>query len=80
MNRKMTISFIVGLVVSAAALYFAFRNVPVEELLRYLASIEYIWVLPALAMVLISFYLRAIRWQIILATSRKIPVFIAEPV
>ncbi len=75
MNRKMTISFIVGLVVSAAALYFAFRNVPVEELLRYLASIEYIWVLPALAMVLISFYLRAIRWQIILATSRTIPVW-----
>ena len=71
----MTISFIVGLVISAAALYFAFRNVPLRDLLDYLASIEYIWVLPALAMILISFYLRAIRWQIILASSRKITIW-----
>lgn len=75
MNKRMTISFIVGLVLSAAALYFAFRNVPIRDLLNYLASIEYIWVLPALAVVLISFYLRAIRWQIILASSRRITIW-----
>ena len=71
----MTISFIVGLVISAVALYFAFRNVPLRDLLSYLASIEYVWVLPAIAMVLISFYLRAIRWRIILASSRKITIW-----
>ena len=71
----MAISFIVGLVISAAALYLAFRKVPVGDLLNYLASIDYVWVLPAMAMVLISFYLRAIRWQVILTSYRKIPIW-----
>jgi uncharacterized protein (TIRG00374 family) len=72
MNKKMTVSFIVGVVISAAALYFAFRNVPVSHLIQYLASINYLWVLPSLILVMFSFYLRAIRWQIILASTKKI--------
>ena len=71
----MIISFIAGLAVSIAALYFAFRNVPIGDLYRYLASINYLWMLPALAMVMISFYLRAVRWQIILTSSRQIPIW-----
>ena len=74
MNKKMTISFIVGLVISAAALYFAFRNVPVSDLFKYLASINYLWVLPSLVLVMLSFYLRAVRWQIILTSTRKITI------
>jgi uncharacterized protein (TIRG00374 family) len=75
MNRKMTLSFIVGLVISATALYFAFRHVPLSDLVNYLASINYFWILPALVLVLISFYLRAVRWQIILTSYRKISVW-----
>lgn len=75
MTKKMTISFVVGLVLSAAALYFAFRNVPIGDLLDYLASINYLWVLPALVMVMLSFYLRAIRWRIILTSSRSINIW-----
>lgn len=74
MNKKMMISLIAGLAISAAALYFAFRNVPVSELLEYLASINYLWVLPSLALVMLSFYLRSIRWQIILASTKKISI------
>jgi uncharacterized protein (TIRG00374 family) len=75
MNKKMMFSFIVGLVLSATALYFAFRNVPVNDLLKYLTSINYLWVLPALVMVMTSFWLRAVRWRIILESSRKISVW-----
>lgn len=64
----------VGLVISTAALYFAFRNVPVSDLFKYLASINYFWVLPSLVPVMISFYLRAVRWRIILTSSRKITI------
>jgi hypothetical protein len=63
------------MVLSAVALYFAFRNVPIRDLLSYLASINYFWLLPALAMVMISFWLRAVRWQIILTSARKITVW-----
>lgn len=75
MNKKMMFSFIVGLVLSAAALYFAFRNVPINELLEYLTSINYLWVLPALIVLMISFWLRAVRWRLILESSRKISVW-----
>jgi len=70
----MTVSFIVGLIISAAALYFAFRDVPLGDLANYLASINYVWVLPALGLVIISFYLRALRWRLILASTKEITI------
>jgi uncharacterized protein (TIRG00374 family) len=75
MNKKMMMSFTAGLVLSAVALYFAFRNVPISDLLSYLASINYFWVLPALVVVMISFWLRAVRWRIILMSAQEIPVW-----
>ncbi|MGD8891045.1 MAG: lysylphosphatidylglycerol synthase transmembrane domain-containing protein, partial [Desulfobacterales bacterium] len=75
MKKKMTISFIAGAVISAVALYFAFRNVPLIDLLNYLTTINYFWVLPSILVVLISFLLRAVRWQIILESSRSISVW-----
>jgi uncharacterized protein (TIRG00374 family) len=68
----MTISFIAGVLISAVALYFAFKNVPIAELFKYLASINYFWVLPAVLVTVISFMLRAFRWQIILESTRRI--------
>ena len=69
MKKNMTISFIGGALVSAGALYFAFKNVPLTELFIYLASINYFWVLPAVLVAVFSFMLRAVRWQIILESS-----------
>ncbi len=72
MKKNMTISFIGGVLISAGALYFAFKNVPLTELFDYLASINYVWVLPAVLVTVFSFMLRAVRWQIILESTRKI--------
>ena len=72
MKKNMTISFVGGVLVSAGALYFAFRNVPLSELFNYLASINYFWVLPAIMVTVFSFVLRAVRWQIILESTRRI--------
>ena len=72
MTKKMAASFIGGIFISVAALYFAFKNVPLAELFNYLASINYFWVLPAVALVLLSFLLRAWRWRIILESESKI--------
>ena len=69
MKKNMTISFIGGVLVSAGALYFAFKNVPLTELINYIASINYFWVLPAVLVAVFSFMLRAVRWQIILESS-----------
>ena len=57
---------------STLALYLAFRNVPVSDLLSYLVSINYVWIFPAILLGLTSFVLRVFRWQIILGSSVKV--------
>ncbi|MDF1593970.1 MAG: lysylphosphatidylglycerol synthase transmembrane domain-containing protein [Desulfobacterales bacterium] len=66
MKKKLTLSLLLGAGVSAAALYFAFKNVPFKALVDYLAIINYWWVVPSVAVALLTFVIRAIRWQVIL--------------
>lgn len=75
MKNHIIISLLAGIVLSAAALYFAFHNVPLYELLDYLKSINYFWTIPAVCLVLVNFFFRALRWQFILETSHKINVW-----
>jgi uncharacterized protein (TIRG00374 family) len=77
MNTKMMTSLLVGIALSAITLYLAFRNVPFSELLVYLRSINYVWIIPAAGVVVISFLLRAWRWQVILASNHAIPFWAA---
>ncbi len=72
MTKNLTISLGLGLAVSLAALYFAFRNVPFQELIAYLVSIDYVWILPAGAMVAASFILRGFRWRVILLSAKPV--------
>jgi glycosyltransferase 2 family protein len=72
MNKKTAISFFSGITLSLIALYFAFRNVPFADLIAYLESINYLWVLPSTLIVFVSFLLRAARWQLILSSNQKI--------
>ncbi len=72
MNRKMVISLLVGVAVSAVACYFAFRNVPFGDLVAYLRRIDYIWVLPSAAGIMAAFFLRAVRWQYILNATESV--------
>jgi uncharacterized protein (TIRG00374 family) len=66
MNKKLFMSLVLGALLSGLTLYLAFRNVPVDELLNYLGSINYWWICPTVLLVLAGFALRVIRWQIIL--------------
>jgi len=72
MKRNATISLLSGLIISALALYLAFRNVPFAEIVRYMAAINYFWVFPSVLVSLSTFVIRAYRWQIILESARKV--------
>ena len=72
MKKNTTLSLLIGVMISAAALYLAFRNVPFDDLMAYLAAVDPFWALASVALVLISFILRAYRWQIILGSSHRI--------
>ena len=72
MKNRFFIPLLVGGLVSAAALYLAFRNVPFNDLWRYLGTIQYGWIIPTAALILLSFFLRALRWQILLQEAGKV--------
>jgi len=72
MKKKTIISMVLGVIISALTLYLAFRNVPFTDLVKYLASINYFWILPSILVIFISFALRAFRWQVILESAHKV--------
>jgi uncharacterized protein (TIRG00374 family) len=72
MKHKLTISLIVGILLSLAGFYLAFRNVPANEIIQYFGQINYFWLLPSFGLIVLSFILRVLRWQVILAPTKKI--------
>lgn len=75
MKKKMILSLIGGILLSAVALFIAFKNVEISDLINYLGSINYFWMLLATMISLFSFVLRAVRWRIILESTRKISIW-----
>ena len=72
MKKKVIIPLAAGTLLSAAALYLAFRNVPFDQLLNYLGSINYWWMVPTIGLILLSFVFRVVRWRIILKDTIRI--------
>lgn len=72
MNKKLTISLLLGAALSGLTLHLAFRNVPVKALLDYLSTINYWWIGPTILLVLAGFCLRVVRWRIILRQTGKV--------
>ncbi|MFH2066604.1 MAG: lysylphosphatidylglycerol synthase transmembrane domain-containing protein [Pseudomonadota bacterium] len=72
MKKKMIFSLFAGIAISVTALYFAFKNVPFSELIEYFQSIDYFWMSASLLFVGLSFFMRALRWQVILRTASRI--------
>jgi uncharacterized protein (TIRG00374 family) len=72
MKQKLILSLSAGVILSALALFLAFRNVPFGDLLAYLTTIEYMWIIPTTILVSAAFVLRAFRWQMILNMSNSV--------
>jgi len=71
LNRKILLSLIAGLLFSCAAFYLTFINIPLQDLSRYITTINYWWAIPSLLVALLSYVIRVARWQIILAPVKK---------
>jgi uncharacterized protein (TIRG00374 family) len=57
---------IIGLVISAILLYLAFRKVDRELLVQSLAKADYLWLIPAFLLMVLSIVFRAVRWKYLL--------------
>lgn len=72
MGNKMILSFLSGILFSLGALYLAFKNIPFTQLIDYLVTIDYVWTIPAIVIIVVAFILRVVRWRIILSASHRL--------
>ena len=70
-NKKSCLSLVAGLLLSLFALYFTFKNIPFGELVDYLKRVNYWWAIPSMSLAIMSFAIRVVRWQLLLAPVRR---------
>jgi hypothetical protein len=64
--------YVFGFLASAVFLFLAFRKVDVSELHHALAHARYGYLVPAIAVMVVSLWLRAVRWRYLLAPIKRI--------
>jgi uncharacterized protein (TIRG00374 family) len=72
MNKSLKI--VLGLGVSAACLWLAFRGIQFGEVRAALQTANWAWFLPTLVCTISGHILRSVRWRVILSPLQKIPV------
>jgi len=70
MNKKY-LHLAVGLIIIVFSLYYAFRGVKFSELNEALASVRYLYLIPAILLILITYLLRAMRWRYLVRPVKK---------
>ncbi len=63
---------VIGLIVAGLASYFTFRNVSWDEFASSFSKINYVHIIPAFLITVLSFVTRAFRWQALLKPLKKI--------
>jgi len=65
----------VGIIISVIFMYFAFRKVNFHQMISAFASVDYFFILLVFFSVLLSDWLRAVRWQYFLIPIKRIDVW-----
>ncbi len=71
MNKK-NLHLLIGLIIIALSLFYAFRGVKIAELGNALMSVRYIYLFPAISLVIISYLLRAMRWRYLIRSVKEV--------
>jgi uncharacterized membrane protein YbhN (UPF0104 family) len=70
--KKKHLHLIIGLVIIICSLYYAFQDVSLAEIGRALSNVRYIYLMPALIMVAMSYYFRALRWRYLIGSIKAV--------
>ncbi len=62
---------VLGIVISAVFIYFAFKKVDLNEAWQVAKSADYLWVFPAVIAMLLSHWFRALRWRYLLEPVKQ---------
>ena len=65
---------LIGVVISASLLFLVFRNVDITEFKRAMREADYLYVIPAVILTLLSLWIRALRWRYLLLPVKSIRI------
>ena len=75
MNRKkLTLSIIIGVAISVLFLFLAFRQAEMSEMIQIITHTNIPYLLLLIPFPFILIYLRALRWQVILRSIRRVSI------
>jgi glycosyltransferase 2 family protein len=74
-NRRNIIVLTLGALVGIILIYLWQAHIPIDELGRYFSRVNSRWVIPAAAIYLSAYFIRSIRWNLLLSHSIKIPIW-----
>lgn len=63
---------IIGLLVVVGLSYYAFKDVSIAQLVKALSEVNYLYMIPALLMVTLTFVFRAIRWRYLVCSIKQV--------
>lgn len=61
-----------GVLLSLCCIWVAFKNVPFSRVISYFIEVNYYLILVAVAIILFSFFLRAVRWHLLLSKKETL--------
>lgn len=65
-------NLLIGLIIIVLSSYYAFKNVSIEELGNALRAVHYIYLVPAVFLVALTFLFRAIRWSYLVGSVKEV--------
>ena len=65
-------NLIIGLVITAGALYYTLHNVSMKNLAASFKTVDYVYIVPAVFIILLSYLFRAFRWRILISPMKQV--------
>jgi len=72
MGKKQLLHLSISIVIVTASLYYVFKSVSIADLADALKSIRYIYLLPAIFLVALTYVVRAMRWRYLIASVKEV--------
>jgi len=67
-------NLVIGLVITAGALYYTLHNVSMKDLAASFKTVDYVYIVPAVFIILLSYLFRAFRWRILISPMKQVEV------
>lgn len=69
--QKKHLHLFIGLIIIILSLFYAFKGVKLSELKDAFLTVRYVYLIPALVLILSSYWLRAVRWRYLVCSVKK---------